>query len=246
MFEQNVFFWNLTAVPYVTHLGFSNGPNFVYLGQGSLKILQWLLLRVLIDPTDIVMDNVILNIVLCFSGEEGGQILQQLFEGPSPSSTSGESSKQICWRLCRNNPAFVAAWNRGTRTFWTRRVRRRVSSLTLTEMPESDNSSMFFIFFFSHFFLSFFLSFLSRFYVSTLGLNFDLQFCTWALFIFYLFSYHYSGYPREATSYPVYEDNRSERSGGSYDRGGYERGGYRGRPRYDNYAGRGGRWVLWL
>ena len=54
------------------------------------------------------------------------------------------------------------------------------------------------------------------------------------------FSYHYSGYPREATSYPVYEDTRGDRGG--YERS-YDRGGYRGRggPRYDNYAGRGGR-----
>ena len=60
--------------------------------------------------------------------------------------------------------------------------------------------------------------------------------------MFYCFSYHYSGYPREATSYPVYEDARNDRAGGGggYERS-YDRGGYRGRPRYDNYGGgRGG------
>lgn len=47
--------------------------------------------------------------------------------------------------------------------------------------------------------------------------------------------YHYSGYPREATSYPVFEEDR-----GRGFEGRYERGGYRGRGRYDNHGGRGG------
>ena len=58
----------------------------------------------------------------------------------------------------------------------------------------------------------------------------------------YYLSYHYSGYPREATSYPVYDDSRGDRG---YDRGGYRpRGGGGDRGRYDSYGGRGGggRW----
>ena len=67
-----------------------------------------------------------------------------------------------------------------------------------------------------------------------------LPLCLILLFIV-LCSYHYSGYPREATSYPVYsDDSRGDRG---YDRGGGYRprgGGGGDRGRYDSYGGRGG------